>query len=73
MSNYLLVQADRATHLKIVVVSLIAGILVIGVGFAARPPVNGVALQADDNGVPVKTIKAGKPAAWSSRESATIR
>ena len=37
MNNSTLNSADSATHLKIVVVSLLAGILVVGVGIAARP------------------------------------
>ena len=37
MNNYTLNTADRLTHLKIVVVSLVAGIVVVGVGIAARP------------------------------------
>jgi len=69
MSNYILVRADRSTHLKIIAVSLVAGFLVIGVGFFARQPVNPASMRYDDNAV----VKAGKPAAWSSRESATIR
>lgn len=73
MSNYLLVQADRTTHLKIIVVSLLAAFLVVGIGVAARPPANLSGLQADDNGVAVKSAKPGKPAAFSSREQAVIR
>jgi hypothetical protein len=38
MNNYTLHTADRLTHLKIVVVSLVAGIVTVGVGIAARPP-----------------------------------
>jgi len=37
MNNYMLNSADRLTHLKIVAVSLVAGIIVVGVGIAARP------------------------------------
>ena len=37
MNNYTLNTADRLTHLKIVAVSLVAGIVVVGVGIAARP------------------------------------
>ena len=70
MSNYILVRADRATHLRILVVSAIATILVVGVGITARTPANNGALHIEDNAV---TQKVGKPAAWSSRESATIR
>ena len=34
--NWSLYTADRATHLKIVVVALIAGIMIAGFGIAAR-------------------------------------
>jgi hypothetical protein len=70
MSNYVLPRADGATHLKIVVVSLIAGLLVIGVGISARPPASDGLLRIEDNGV---ALKAVKPASWSSRASATVR
>lgn len=70
MSNYILVQADRATHLRIVVVSVIAAMLVVGVGVSARTPASNGALQLEENALPQK---AGKPAAVSSRQSATIR
>jgi hypothetical protein len=39
MTNATFFTADRATHLKIVVVSLLASIAVMMVGIAARPPV----------------------------------
>jgi hypothetical protein len=34
--NHSIYSADRATHLKIVVVALIAGIAVAGLGFSVR-------------------------------------
>jgi hypothetical protein len=34
--NHSIYSADRATHLKIVAVSLIAGIVVLGFGISAR-------------------------------------
>ena len=37
MNNSSFFTADRTTHLKIVVVSLLASILVIVIGIAARP------------------------------------
>ena len=70
MSNYTLVRADRATHLKIVVVSLMAGLLVIGVGLTARPQIGDGTLRIQDNGVAVQTIK---PVTMSSRAGATVR
>ena len=39
MTNSSFFTADRATHLKIVVVSLLASITVMVVGIAARPQV----------------------------------
>ena len=44
MNNSSFFTADRTTHLKIVVVSLLASIAVMVVGIAARP-------QASDNGM----------------------
>ena len=73
MNNSSLMSADGATHLKIVVVSLVAAIVVVCVGIAARPDVpNGASagsLRIEASG-PV--IKAGKPVVWTSRET-TIR
>ena len=40
MTNSSLVTADRATHLKIVVVSLIASLLLLVVGISARPQID---------------------------------
>ncbi len=37
MTNSSLITADRTTHLKIVVVSLLASIAVMAIGIAARP------------------------------------
>jgi hypothetical protein len=51
MTNSSIVTADRATHLKIVVVSLIASVLVLIAGIAARPPA--------DTAAPVQIVKAG--------------
>jgi hypothetical protein len=38
MNNSSFFTADQSTHLKIVVVSLLASIVVMVVGIAARPP-----------------------------------
>lgn len=74
MNNTTLTSADSATHLKIVVVSLIAGILVVGVGIAARPSPtdSGVAsaTRLEANG-PV--VRAGKPVAVTSGSATAIR
>ena len=37
MNNSSLTSADSATHLKVVVVSLLAAIMVVGVGILAKP------------------------------------
>jgi hypothetical protein len=70
MSNSTLLRADRTTHLKIVATSLIAGILVVSIGIAARLPItDGMArIKAKE---PV--LKAGQPVALMSRPTATIR
>jgi hypothetical protein len=46
MNNSSFFTADRATHLKIVVVSLLASIAVMVVGIAARPHVSDNGMQA---------------------------
>ena len=46
MNNTSFFTADRATHLKIVVVSLLASIAVMVVGIAARPQATDATRQA---------------------------
>ena len=70
MNNYSLNTADRLTHLKIVVVSLIAGIAVVGMGIAARPTLPDMSTQLEAR-APV--LKATKPVVWTSVERVTIR
>ena len=71
MNNYSLTSADRKTHLKIVVVSLIAGIVVVGVGIAARPNLPDMSTQLEAR-APV--LKAGKkPVVWTGADTTTIR
>ena len=61
-------SADRSTHLKIVVVALMAGIAVAGFGISARS-------NADFTQTAQSThvIKAGKPVAVTSSDVSTIR
>ena len=76
MNNYSLMSADKTTHLKIVVVSLIAGILVVGVGIAARPTLNDTAVATNPNGKMQATgpvIRAGKPVTITATEATAIR
>ena len=47
MNNSSFFTADRTTHLKIVVVSLLASIAVMVVGIAARPHANDSGMQAN--------------------------
>lgn len=70
MNNSTLRTADRLTHIKIVVVSLVAAIVVVGVGIAARPTVPDMSTQLEAR-APV--LKAGGPIVWSGTDDTTIR
>jgi hypothetical protein len=70
MNNYTLKTADRLTHLKIVVVSLIAAIMVVGIGIAARPTLPDLSTQLEARG-PV--LKATKPVVWTRADQVTVR
>ena len=65
--NHSIYSADRTTHLKIVVVALIAGIAVAGFSISAR--------TTSDEGYTqtARVIKAGKPVAITSAETSTVR
>jgi hypothetical protein len=58
MTNSSFLTADRATHLKIVVVSLLASITVMVVGIAARPRVDLAETQNANVYKPLKAIVA---------------
>jgi hypothetical protein len=64
--NHSIHSADRTTHLKIVVVALIAGILVAGFGISARTTSNEGLTQT-------AVVKAGKPLAVTSTGSSVVR
>ena len=67
--NHSLYSADRATHLKIVAVALVAATLVAGIGITAR-----ISGQAGDVRTEARIIKAGAPMAVSSNpEIRTVR
>jgi hypothetical protein len=68
--NYTLMTADRATHLKVVVVSLIASIVIVVGVIAARPSLPDMSTQLEAR-APV--LKAGKPVIWTSSEKVTVR
>ena len=63
--NHSIHTADRATHLKIVIVALIAGLGVAGVGIAARTNLTDTQTA--------RVIKAGQPVTVTSSETSTIR
>jgi hypothetical protein len=64
--NHSIYSADRSTHLKIVVVALVAGIVVAGFGISARS-------NAEDYTQTARVIKAGKPVTVTSSGIMTIR
>jgi len=70
--NSSLYTADKATHLKIVVVALVAAILVAGVGIAARDVDLGtdVLVSQQARG---PALKVGGPVSYSHSETITIR
>jgi hypothetical protein len=70
MNNSTMHTADRLTHLKIVVVSLILGTLVAGIGITAHSTQPGMSAQLEAR-APV--LKAGQPTRWSGSETSTIR
>ncbi|RTE90208.1 MULTISPECIES: hypothetical protein [Bradyrhizobium] len=65
--NHSIYSADRATHLKVVVVALVAGIVVAGLGITAR--------TGSDEGLTqtARVIKAGKPVAITSSNVPLVR
>jgi hypothetical protein len=63
--NHSILSADRATHLKIVVVALVAGIAVAAFGIAARTNV--------DYSQTAHVIKAGKPVVLTSSDRSIVR
>ena len=70
MNNSSLLTADRMTHLKIVVVSLVCATLVAGIGVAARV---GDGSAGGSGRIEATVIKAGKPMTASTDENRTVR
>ena len=70
MNNYTLHTADSVTHLKIVVVSLVAGIVTVAIGIAARPTPPDIGTRLETR-APV--LKAGGPLLWSRSEQIAVR
>ena len=67
--NHSIYSADRTTHLKIVVVALVAGIVVAGFSISAR--------NTSDEGLTqtasARVLKAGKPVVITSSGSSVVR
>ncbi len=65
--NHSIYSADRSTHLKIVVVALVAGVVVAGFGIMAHN-------NSDDGyAQTARVIKAGKPVAITSSNASVVR
>ena len=64
--NHSIHSADRATHLKIVVIALVAGIAVAGFGIATRS-------STSDYTQTARVIKAGKPVTVTSSNTMVVR
>ena len=63
--NHSFHSADRSTHLKIVIVALVAGIAVAGFGISAR--------TGSDFTQTAHVVKAGKPVVVTSSDVSTVR
>jgi hypothetical protein len=63
--NHSFHSADRSTHLKIVVIALVAGIVVLGLGISARTDI--------DYSQTAHVVKAGKPVAVTSSDAMLVR
>uniref|UniRef100_Q07IP4 Uncharacterized protein n=1 Tax=Rhodopseudomonas palustris (strain BisA53) TaxID=316055 RepID=Q07IP4_RHOP5 len=65
--NHSIYSADRSTHLKIVVVALVAGIAVAGFGISARVNSDGSYTQT------ARVIKAGQPMTVTNSNASMVR
>ena len=63
--NHSIYSADRTTHLKIVVVALVAGIALAAFGISAR--------TSSDFTQTAHVLKAGKPVVVTSTDLSTVR
>jgi hypothetical protein len=68
MNNSSLLTADRMTHLKIVLVSLICATLIAGIGIFSR-----VSENSADGRIETTVIKAGRPVTAATAADHTIR
>jgi hypothetical protein len=65
--NHSIYSADRMTHLKIVVVALIAGIAVAGLGISTHVSTDEGYTQT------ARVMKAGKPVVVTSSNTSLVR
>jgi hypothetical protein len=65
--NHSIYSADRTTHIKIVVVALVAGIAVAGFGISARTNSDQGYTQT------ARVMKAGKAVTITSSDTSTVR
>ncbi|MDB5653579.1 MAG: putative signal peptide protein [Tardiphaga sp.] len=63
--NHSLHSADRATHLKIVAMAVVAGIALAGFGIAAR--------SGNQDTASARVIKAGKPVMLTTSGRSEVR
>ena len=63
--NHSIHSADRSTHLKIVVIALVAGIAVAGFGISAR--------TGSDYSQTAHVVKAGKTVTVTSSDTSVVR
>jgi hypothetical protein len=76
MNNATIFAADRTTHLKIVVIALMASIAVLLVGITARNTTAAGTTAAGTSAriqVAGPAVKAGKPVAISHNDATAIR
>jgi len=64
--NHSIYNADRLTHLKVVVIALVAGIAVMGFSLAAHLSSHGLTQTTH-------VIKAGKPVTFTSSTQSLLR
>jgi hypothetical protein len=64
--NHSIYSADRTTHLKVVIVALVAGIVVAGFGISARNSDEGYTQTA-------RVMKAGKPVMVTTSNNLLVR
>jgi hypothetical protein len=64
--NHSIHSADRSTHLKIVMVALVAGFVVASLGLAARS-------GTSDGTQTARVMKAGKPVVFTNSDTIATR